>query len=262
RDPFRLHPVPEFEFLVQQDGPRAVPGGGRAGPPGGREEARSRHREDAAAHLRGASSGRLGPFPAAADHRARRASLGRGPFEQASSPDHRGGLRQRRRRVPAPLPGLEDLARTGPPRRRVPDGLHAGYADLEAANRGRPRVLFWPAGLGGNRRLPPAAFERARKGPRGPADGRGRTGLLFLRSDDEPLGVGAGRRLPPTNRPGSVPIENPAASPHTLPRALRALRTIYGKPAAPRRTDPFGLILYENVAYLASDARRDEGFAA
>src|SRR5262249_13833976 len=64
------------------------------------------------------------------------------------------------------------------------------------------------------------------------------------------------------NRPGSVPIEKPAASPRTLPRALRALRTIYGKPAAPRRTDPFELILYENVAYLASDARRDEAFTA
>jgi endonuclease III len=74
--------------------------------------------------------------------------------------------------------------------------------------------------------------------------------------------VGAGRRLPPTNRPGSVPIEKPAAAPRTLPRALKALRTIYGKPSAPRRTDPFELILYENVAYLASDARRDEAFAA
>jgi len=42
---------------------------------------------------------------------------------------------------------------------------------------------------------------------------------------------------------------------------LAALRRLYGKPEPPARTDPFQLILYENVAYLASDARRDEAFA-
>ena len=45
-----------------------------------------------------------------------------------------------------------------------------------------------------------------------------------------------------------------------LPRVLDALRRLYGKPAAPPLTDPFELILYENVAYLADDARREEAF--
>ena len=35
----------------------------------------------------------------------------------------------------------------------------------------------------------------------------------------------------------------------------------YGEPAAPAVTEPFAMILWENVAYLANDARRVEAFA-
>jgi endonuclease-3 len=45
-----------------------------------------------------------------------------------------------------------------------------------------------------------------------------------------------------------------------LPRILEALRKLYGKPGPPPVTDPFELILWENVAYLASDSRREEAF--
>jgi len=45
-----------------------------------------------------------------------------------------------------------------------------------------------------------------------------------------------------------------------LPRILEALRKLYGKPGPPPVTDPFKLILWENVAYLASDSRREEAF--
>ena len=41
---------------------------------------------------------------------------------------------------------------------------------------------------------------------------------------------------------------------------LRALEAFYGKPAPPGVTDPLEQILFENVAYLASDARRTEAF--
>jgi endonuclease-3 len=53
--------------------------------------------------------------------------------------------------------------------------------------------------------------------------------------------------------------KSPARRP-PLPGVLAALRKLYGKPGQPAWTDPFQLILYENVAYLASDARRDEAF--
>jgi endonuclease III len=45
-----------------------------------------------------------------------------------------------------------------------------------------------------------------------------------------------------------------------LPKVLGVLRKTYGKPRAAAKTDPFALILYENVAYLASDTRRDDAF--
>lgn len=57
-----------------------------------------------------------------------------------------------------------------------------------------------------------------------------------------------------SSRPGKK------GAPPPLRRALAALRRLYGKPAPPAVTDPFELILYENVAYLAEDARRDEAF--
>jgi endonuclease-3 len=41
---------------------------------------------------------------------------------------------------------------------------------------------------------------------------------------------------------------------------LRVLRAHYGRPDPPAVTDPFEQILFENVAYLASDARRTEAF--
>jgi endonuclease-3 len=41
---------------------------------------------------------------------------------------------------------------------------------------------------------------------------------------------------------------------------LQALRSYYGKPEPPAVTDPFAQVLLENVAYLASEARRTEAF--
>ncbi|HSS45736.1 MAG TPA: hypothetical protein VLO07_10375, partial [Thermoanaerobaculia bacterium] len=46
-----------------------------------------------------------------------------------------------------------------------------------------------------------------------------------------------------------------------LRRVLVALRKFYGRPERPAVTDPFEQILWENVAYLASDKRRQEAFA-
>jgi endonuclease-3 len=46
----------------------------------------------------------------------------------------------------------------------------------------------------------------------------------------------------------------------TLPDAIRRLRRHYGRPAPPATTDPFELILVENVAYLASIEERRAAF--
>jgi endonuclease III len=46
----------------------------------------------------------------------------------------------------------------------------------------------------------------------------------------------------------------------TLGRAIRSLRKYYGPPNWPPTSDPFELILLENVAYLANPARRLEAF--
>jgi endonuclease-3 len=54
--------------------------------------------------------------------------------------------------------------------------------------------------------------------------------------------------------------EKKSVSRPLLARVLVALRELYGKPRPPALTDPFELILYENVAYLADDERRDEAF--
>jgi endonuclease III len=51
-------------------------------------------------------------------------------------------------------------------------------------------------------------------------------------------------------------------APPKLTRVLAYLRKLYGRPRPPAVTDPFALILYENVAYLADDARRDRAFEA
>ncbi len=48
--------------------------------------------------------------------------------------------------------------------------------------------------------------------------------------------------------------------PAGIREAVRALRRHYGQPAPPPTSDPFELILWENVAYLAPPARRREAF--
>jgi endonuclease III len=47
----------------------------------------------------------------------------------------------------------------------------------------------------------------------------------------------------------------------SLSAVLRTLRAYYGKPPAPITTDPFRLILWEQVAYLVPDARRRGAYA-
>src|SRR5260221_3156106 len=51
----------------------------------------------------------------------------------------------------------------------------------------------------------------------------------------------------------------PAPQPN-LPKLISQLAAHYGKPEPPITTDPFELILLENVAYLVSDARRADAF--
>lgn len=46
-----------------------------------------------------------------------------------------------------------------------------------------------------------------------------------------------------------------------LSRRLDALEKLYGRPTPPRTGDPFELVLWENVAYLADDERRNRAFA-
>jgi len=45
-----------------------------------------------------------------------------------------------------------------------------------------------------------------------------------------------------------------------LKRIVDRLKSIYGAPGAPRAVEPFAIVLYENVAYLASDERRAAAF--
>src|SRR3954464_5427083 len=47
----------------------------------------------------------------------------------------------------------------------------------------------------------------------------------------------------------------------SLRKVVNLLGRFYGQPAPPITTDPFELILWENVAYLVSDERRGEAFA-
>src|SRR3989440_8540476 len=46
-----------------------------------------------------------------------------------------------------------------------------------------------------------------------------------------------------------------------LQKMVSQLAKHYGKPGAPVTTDPFELILLENIAYLVTDERREEAFA-
>jgi endonuclease-3 len=48
--------------------------------------------------------------------------------------------------------------------------------------------------------------------------------------------------------------------PIDLPRALDSLEELYGAPRPPRWTDPWLWVLWENVAYLADDERRQAAF--
>ena len=51
----------------------------------------------------------------------------------------------------------------------------------------------------------------------------------------------------------------PAPRPN-LPKIVSQLAAHYGQPEPPITTDPFELILLENVAYLVSDERREQAF--
>src|SRR5256714_13025881 len=53
-----------------------------------------------------------------------------------------------------------------------------------------------------------------------------------------------------------------ASVPPSLNKIVTRLLKHYGKSKAPITTDPFELVLLENVAYLGSDERRAEAFAA
>ncbi len=48
--------------------------------------------------------------------------------------------------------------------------------------------------------------------------------------------------------------------PPSLPEAVAALRAHYGPPRGPVLSDPFHLVLWENVAYLADDEKRSKAF--
>src|SRR2546427_3727439 len=47
-----------------------------------------------------------------------------------------------------------------------------------------------------------------------------------------------------------------------LARVLDALEKFHGRPDPPPTTDPLELVLWENVAYLADDPRREDAFRA
>ncbi len=57
------------------------------------------------------------------------------------------------------------------------------------------------------------------------------------------------------------PRRRRAAPTFDLAGVIRVLRKLYGAPAPRRPTEPFALVLWENVAYLANDAQRARAFA-
>jgi endonuclease III len=65
--------------------------------------------------------------------------------------------------------------------------------------------------------------------------------------------VGKATRVPPRQT-----SERPPAFAHVI----SALRRLYGKPRPPAVTDPLEIILFENIAYLADDERREKAFQA
>jgi len=50
------------------------------------------------------------------------------------------------------------------------------------------------------------------------------------------------------------------AANQSLAQVVAGLKRFYGQPPSPVTTDPFALILWENVAYLVSDERRAQAF--
>jgi endonuclease III len=46
----------------------------------------------------------------------------------------------------------------------------------------------------------------------------------------------------------------------SFPKLIAKLEAHYGKPLPPKTTDPLGLIVYETIAYLATDEKRDAAF--
>jgi hypothetical protein len=59
----------------------------------------------------------------------------------------------------------------------------------------------------------------------------------------------------------STTLGNQAALPD-LRKVVSELEAHYGPPQPPIATDPFELVLLENVGYLVSDKRREEGARA
>jgi endonuclease III len=59
---------------------------------------------------------------------------------------------------------------------------------------------------------------------------------------------------------GLLTGRTPEVSRLSLERVVEALQKTYGRPKPPRWTDPWRMILAENVAYLATDPRREEAF--
>lgn len=68
------------------------------------------------------------------------------------------------------------------------------------------------------------------------------------------LPAGAGRRLMLEHNVFDMPVLIGFAT------LIDRLAKLYGEPAPPPVTEPFAMILWENVAYLANDAKRAEAF--
>ena len=57
-----------------------------------------------------------------------------------------------------------------------------------------------------------------------------------------------------------MPTNGPDPGRPPLVRVIGALQSFYGRPKPPAVTDPFEQVLWENVAYLASDERREQAW--
>jgi endonuclease III len=95
------------------------------------------------------------------------------------------------------------------------------------------------------------------------SNARRRTSHRKKRSRAGPDPAGSGRKLPPAGTRGSARTQGARARGReelSLQRIVRLLRTLHGPPDPPPSQDPFELILFENVAYLASPLKRREAF--